>query len=115
MVGGTSVLARGAASLHHLGFARNVSISQPLRIIAFIRVRGRLHCPLVKSFMESGSRVETFAEPPPHRLANIAGTLIALVTLILPVAAIAYYSTSPPPSTPNTIAPTSSPVPRQGL
>lgn len=65
--------------------------------------------------MESGSRVETFTEPPPHRLANIAGTLIALVTLILPVAAIAYYSTSPPPSTPDTLAPTSAPATQQGL
>ncbi|MBD1911692.1 MULTISPECIES: hypothetical protein [unclassified Leptolyngbya] len=66
--------------------------------------------------MESGSQVETFTEPPPHRLANIAGTLIALVTLILPVAAIAYYSTSPPPvSTPNTISPTSAPATHQGL
>jgi len=63
--------------------------------------------------MESGSRVETITEPP-SRLASFAGTLIALITLILPVAAIAYYSSSSPPlATPNTIAPAQvSPVQR---
>lgn len=50
--------------------------------------------------MQSGSQVETLTEPPPSRLASVVGTLIALVTLVLPVAAIAYYSSAPPPMQP---------------
>ncbi|MBE9103215.1 hypothetical protein [Vacuolonema iberomarrocanum] len=46
--------------------------------------------------MESGSRIETSTEPPPSRLANFAGVVIALITLVLPVVAIAYYSAMPP-------------------
>jgi len=65
--------------------------------------------------MESGSQVETLTEPP-SRLANIAGTLIALITLILPVVAIAYYSASPSPiPTPNTMSPAQVPPVQRGL
>jgi|GEM_PF-1294961 len=53
-------------------------------------------CPHNKNFMESGSRVETLTEPPPSRLANFVGIVIALVTLVLPMVAIAYYSSMPP-------------------
>jgi hypothetical protein len=64
--------------------------------------------------MQSGSQIETLTEPPPSRLANVIGTLIALMTLVLPVAAIAYYSSNPPPSSaPNSGAP-SAPDYRQG-
>jgi hypothetical protein len=48
-------------------------------------------------FMEPGSSPSTQTEPSPHRLAEVLGTLIALVTLTLPLAVIAHYSTSPIP------------------
>lgn len=43
-------------------------------------------------FMDSGSSSTPLSEKPPQRLANIAGTVIALVTLLLPALIIAHYS-----------------------
>lgn len=42
--------------------------------------------------MESGSRTDNPPGRTPHRLANIIGTFIALMTLTIPVFAIAYFS-----------------------
>lgn len=44
--------------------------------------------------MESGSRINAASEEPPSHWSNLLGTLIALLTLTLPVGAIAYFSTS---------------------
>ncbi|QIZ72864.1 hypothetical protein HCG48_21560 [Oxynema aestuarii AP17] len=44
--------------------------------------------------MESGSPSASSAEKPPHRLSQFVGTLIALLTLLLPIFAIAHYSPS---------------------
>lgn len=48
----------------------------------------------LKSYMESGSRTDNPPGQTPHRLANIFGTLIALMTLTIPVFAIAYFSSN---------------------
>ncbi|GAB4473132.1 MAG: hypothetical protein OHK0037_33390 [Elainellaceae cyanobacterium] len=48
--------------------------------------------------MEPGSRNDTSPEPSPYRAAEIAGTFIAVLTLVVPVAAIAYFSTPITPS-----------------
>ncbi|MDG2616575.1 hypothetical protein HPC62_10910 [Thermoleptolyngbya sichuanensis A183] len=48
--------------------------------------------------MEPGSRNDTSPETPLYRAAEIAGTFIAVLTLVVPVAAIAYFSTPIPPS-----------------
>jgi len=50
--------------------------------------------------MEPGSRSDTSPEPPLYRAAEIAGTFIAVLTLVVPVAAIAYFSTPIPPPLP---------------
>ncbi|NJO73884.1 MAG: hypothetical protein HC833_09125 [Leptolyngbyaceae cyanobacterium RM1_406_9] len=42
--------------------------------------------------MESGSRTDNPPGRTSHRLANIIGTLIALMTLTIPVFAIAHFS-----------------------
>jgi len=42
--------------------------------------------------MESGSRTDTSPEQTSHKLADFIGTLIALLTLVLPIMTIAYYS-----------------------
>lgn len=42
--------------------------------------------------MEPGSQAETSPEPTSNRLADLLGTLIALLTLIIPGVAIAYFS-----------------------
>ncbi len=42
--------------------------------------------------MESSSPISKSSEPPPHRWAILFGTMIALVTLTLPLSAIALYS-----------------------
>lgn len=44
--------------------------------------------------MDSGSEPVQSAEEPPHKLASILGTLIALITLALPLLFIAHYSSS---------------------
>jgi hypothetical protein len=46
--------------------------------------------------MEPGSQAETSPEPSPNRLADVLGTLIALLTLIVPSVAIAYFSSEAP-------------------
>ncbi|GAB4154613.1 MAG: hypothetical protein Fur0046_34520 [Cyanobacteria bacterium J069] len=50
--------------------------------------------------MEPGSRTDASPEPFISGAADIAGTFIALLTLIVPVAAIAYFSTPTPSSIP---------------
>lgn len=42
--------------------------------------------------MESGSEPANLPSKPHHRLADLVGTAIALLTLTLPLLAIAYYS-----------------------
>lgn len=42
--------------------------------------------------MDIGSRSNRASQQPDHRVANIIGTLIAVVTLILPAFVIFYYS-----------------------
>jgi hypothetical protein len=55
--------------------------------------------------MDSGSQADQPPERTSSRLANVFGTLIALLTLTLPIIAIAYFSSAnadptPPPSYP---------------
>ncbi|HEY9619626.1 MAG TPA: hypothetical protein V6C78_04610 [Crinalium sp.] len=47
--------------------------------------------------MESGSRADNPPGRTSNRLADVVGTLIALLTLIMPMMAIAYYSSTSPP------------------
>ncbi|WP_026098185.1 hypothetical protein [Kamptonema formosum] len=42
--------------------------------------------------MESGSPSANASDQPPHGLADIVGTLIALLTLTIPLFVIAHYS-----------------------
>lgn len=50
--------------------------------------------------MESVSPSENPPEPPGNRFSNFIGTIVALLTLALPLVAIAYYSSvDPPPAT----------------
>lgn len=44
--------------------------------------------------MDSGSDPANSADPPPHKLADFVGTLIAVLTLTLPLFIIAHYSSS---------------------
>jgi hypothetical protein len=44
--------------------------------------------------MESGSQTDKSPEHPPKAIANIAGTLIALLTLIIPLISIAHFSSN---------------------
>jgi hypothetical protein len=46
------------------------------------------------SIMESGSPSANASDQPPHGLADIVGTLIALLTLTAPLFVIAHYSSS---------------------
>lgn len=45
-------------------------------------------------FMESSSPSGKVSEPPTHRWTYIVGTVIAVLTLTLPLVAIAYYSSN---------------------
>ncbi|MGQ4646690.1 hypothetical protein [Lyngbya aestuarii] len=45
-------------------------------------------------FMESTGSSANSSEPHPHRWAEVIGTVIALLTLTLPLCVIAYYSSS---------------------
>jgi len=50
--------------------------------------------------MESVSTSENPPEPPSSRFSHFVGTVIAIVTLMLPLAAIAHFSAAdPPPAT----------------
>jgi hypothetical protein len=51
-------------------------------------------------YMESGAPSGKSANEPTHRWGNIWGTGIAIVTLILPIAAIANYSANNVPVSP---------------
>ena len=42
--------------------------------------------------MDIGSRSNRASQQPDHRVANVVGTLIAVLTLILPAFVILYYS-----------------------
>jgi hypothetical protein len=53
--------------------------------------------------MEPGSRADNPPEQASSKLADIVGTLIAILTLIMPMVAIAYYST--PDTSPGLITP----------
>lgn len=44
--------------------------------------------------MDAAGHSANSSEPPPHRWANLLGSAIALMTLMLPALAIAYYSTT---------------------
>ncbi|HIK55702.1 MAG TPA: hypothetical protein IGS37_11130 [Synechococcales cyanobacterium M55_K2018_004] len=57
--------------------------------------------------MEPGSRADAPFEPYPSRIADVIGTLIALLTLVVPVAAIAYFSSTPTPLQGPTVYPSS--------
>jgi hypothetical protein len=46
--------------------------------------------------MESTSTLEKASEPPSHRWANLIGTLIAVLTLMIPALAIYYSSYNTP-------------------
>ncbi len=53
--------------------------------------------------MESSSPSGKVSEPPAHRWTHVMGTVIAIVTLTLPIFIIAYYSSNraqPLPQTP---------------
>lgn len=50
--------------------------------------------------MESVSPSENSSEPPSTRFSNFVGTVVALLTLMLPLLAIAHFSIAdPPPAT----------------
>ncbi len=50
--------------------------------------------------MESASTSENPPEPPSSRFSHFVGTVIALLTLMLPILAIAHFSVAdPPPAT----------------
>jgi hypothetical protein len=50
--------------------------------------------------MESVNTSENASEPPSSRFSHFVGTVIALLTLMLPLLAIAHYSAvDPPPAT----------------
>ncbi|MGF1458237.1 MAG: hypothetical protein ACFBSG_04355 [Leptolyngbyaceae cyanobacterium] len=50
--------------------------------------------------MESVSSSENPPEPPSNRFAHFVGTVVAILTLMLPVLAIAHFSAAdPPPAT----------------
>lgn len=61
--------------------------------------------------MESSTPSGKAAEPPAHRWAYIVGTTIALLTLILPVVSIAYYSPQNRQAEPKTPVQSFQPVP----
>ncbi len=44
--------------------------------------------------MESSSPSGKVSEPPPHRWTHVMGIAIAMITLTLPIVAIAYYSSN---------------------
>ena len=44
--------------------------------------------------MDSSSQSANASDKPPHRLADVVGTVIALLTLALPLFMIAHYSSS---------------------
>lgn len=48
----------------------------------------------LKQFMESSEPPANSSDANPHRWADILGTVIALLTLTLPLLVIAYYSSS---------------------
>ncbi|MGK7887528.1 MAG: hypothetical protein AB4057_23225 [Crocosphaera sp.] len=51
-------------------------------------------------FMESSSSSGKVTEPPAHRWTHVMGIAIAIVTLIVPILVIAYYSSSQANSSP---------------
>ncbi len=50
---------------------------------------------LITFFMESSSPSGKVSDPQAHRWASILGTIIAVLTLTLPLSIIAYFSSSP--------------------
>jgi hypothetical protein len=61
---------------------------------------------IIRFFMESGHQLQRLSRPSPSKFSEFVGTLIAVLTLTLPVLLVAHYSGGPNDSA---IAPSLSP------